>query len=220
MEEMKRSSIDFEEPKNSKSSSSRTHDAKASSSRRVESDGENPREDMKVEKQSQSITGEGKMEFGKDIETWLSHIRKKPNLGRAFLAEVKSKDVRTRKGDNKDLFYFHASRKTRQSQKTRGCMNPAAPAARQGPKTRGCNHPLTAWPSPSRLVRGLRLRSVRILAESPPLCTVAPLGTGPPLGDGGQTQPQPQPHFRRMKDYTISATLRKRNGRPFDRIES
>ena len=89
MEEMKRSSIDFEEPKNSKSSSSRTHDAKASSSRRVESDGENPREDMKVEKQSQSITGEGKMEFGKDIETWLSHIRKKPNLGRAFLAEVK-----------------------------------------------------------------------------------------------------------------------------------
>ena len=153
MEEMKRSSIDFEEPKNSKSSSSRTHDAKASSSRRVESDGENPREDMKVEKPSQSITGEGKMKFGKDIETWLSHIRKKPNLGRAFLAEVKNKDVRTRKDDDKDLFYFHASRKTRQAQKTRGCMNPAAPAARQGPKTRGCNHPLTGCarsrPSPS-----------------------------------------------------------------------
>ena len=106
MEEMKRSSIDFEEPKNSKSSSSRTHDAKASSSRRVESDGENPREDMKVEKQSQSITGEGKMKFGKDIETWLSHIRKKPNLGRAFLAEVKSKDVRTRKGRQQGFVLF------------------------------------------------------------------------------------------------------------------
>ena len=82
MEEMKRSSIDFEEPKNSKSSSSRTHDAKASSSRRVESDGENPREDMEVEKQSQSITGEGKMKFGKDIETWflrLGHLSAKPS---------------------------------------------------------------------------------------------------------------------------------------------
>ena len=199
---MKRSSIDFEEPKNSKSSSSRTHDAKASSSRRVESDGENPREDMKVEKQSQSITGEGKMEFGKDIETWLSHIRKKPNLGRAFLAEVKSKDVRTRKGDNKDLFYFHASRKTRQSQKTRGCMNPAAPAARQGPKTRGCNHPLTAWPSPSRLVRGLRLRSVRILAESPPLCT------GPP------TFIQFRPHFERETVAPSTASNLKKRKRP------